>query len=176
MRKQPWTCAGEHPVPSWLGGDGKTCVGIFCASRHPGARSRSDKSWCGSGNVGAFPAGLVVQRHSRRAGAGSAPGPQPGVAMSPGTFSTAQVSTGTATATGCGGGSAGSCHRVPRASHDRTLPAPCDCRPCRDGRFYPMLPGLVGGTGAVPAPPGSLLSPRCDLRDGDMRTQSLQSL
>ena len=85
MRKQLWTCAGEHPVPSWLGGDGKTCVGIFCA----GARSRSDKSWCGSGNVGAFPAGLVVQRHSRRAGAGSAPGPQPGVAMSPGTFSTA---------------------------------------------------------------------------------------
>lgn len=87
-----------------------------------------------------------------------------------------QVSTGTATATGCGGGSAGSCHRVPRASHDQTLPAPCDCRPCRDGRFYPTLLGLVGGTGAVPAPPGSLLSPRCDLRDGDMRTQSLQSL
>lgn len=109
-------------MPSWLGGDGKTCVGIFCASPHPGAQSRSDESWCGSGKTGAFPVGLVVQRHSRRAGAGSAPGRQPSIGMSPATFSTAQVSARTAMAAGRGGGSAGICHRVPRASQDRVLP------------------------------------------------------
>lgn len=168
MRKQPWTCAGEHPALSWLGDDGKTCVGIFCASPHPEMQSRcgrgtvaADKSRCGRGNTATFPVGLMLQRHGGRAGAGFASGPQSGTGTSPGTFSVAQVSAGTTAATGCGGGSAGTCRRVPGASQDRALPVPCGCRPCRDGRFYPVLLGLVGGTRAVPAPSGSLLSPRC---------------
>lgn len=178
MRKQPWTCAGEHPALSWLGDDGKTCVGIFCASPHPEMQSRcgrgtvaADKSRCGRGNTATFPVGLMLQRHGGRAGAGFASGPQSGTGTSPGTFSMAQVSAGTTAATGCGGGSAGTCRRVSVASQDRA-------RPAGTGGFTPCCRGWWGARGQCRPHRGPccrLAAPR-DPWDGDACTQSLQSL
>lgn len=141
------TGAGDRPVPSW---DGKTCVGVFCASPHLGAQSRWRESWRGSGKVGAFPGGLVVEQHSRRADAGSAPG------MSPGTFS----APGRPPLLGVEVAPLGAATVSPGRARTRH----CGCRPCWDGRFHPVLPGLVGGTGAALAPPGSPLLPRCSPR------------
>lgn len=122
MRKQPWMCAGEHPVLSWFGGGGKTYVGIFCLA----------KSWYGRGSL---PAGLMLQQHG-----GSVPGPSLGCHR------------GTGQHRGSRGHwmwrwLIQSCHRVPRVSQGQALPSPCEVLP----RAHRGHRGSASPT-SVPAP------------------------
>lgn len=159
------TGAGDRPVPSW---DGKTCVGVFCASPRPGAQSRWGESWRGSGKVGAFPGGLVVEQHSRRAGAGSAPG------MSPGTFS----APGRPPLLGAEVAPLGAATVSPGRARTRHCPCPAAADPAGMGGFTPCCQGWWGARGQHWPHQG----PRCclaaphDLWDGDVCAQSLQSL